>query len=160
MHIWLRRIRGAIGMGLLWAAGGAAVGGLIELILNLLPGPDDWMGVDMWPPTLAIPGFFAGVAFSAVLGIAARGRKVEDLSVARFGAWGAVGGLLLSGLLVALGFGEPLLPDLWLRAVVFIGPATLLSAVAASSSLALARMAEGRALPDSGEAPERLAGGD
>lgn len=34
---WLRRIRGVLGMGLIWAVGGLAIGGLFELLDNVLP---------------------------------------------------------------------------------------------------------------------------
>ena len=58
MKKWLRRILGAIAMGLTWAAGWAPVGVLIELFI-------DPMGslVDVWPTALAIPGFLGGAVF-------------------------------------------------------------------------------------------------
>ena len=75
MNKWLRRIRGAVGMGLTWAAGWAVAGLLIGAASILLPGLpwDSFFEVFDAPlPALAIPGFFAGVFFSIVLGIAAR----------------------------------------------------------------------------------------
>jgi hypothetical protein len=151
MTRWLRRLRGAAGMGLIWAAGGAGIGGLIELIDNILPGVlAIASAVDMWPQTLAIPGFLGGVVFSAVLGIAGRRRRFGELSLPRFAAWGAVAGLLLGGLAVWLGA-----PGL------FVGITTIGSAIAASGSLALAKMAERRELlyADEDVAPVGLAGG-
>lgn len=140
MRSSLRRIRGALGMGLVWAVGGALVGGLIELIDNVLPGALPWISrVDMWPQTLAIPGFLGGVVFAAVLGIAGGRRRFGELSFARFAAWGALAGLLLGG--VAMAVGAP---------AFFLGITTLASAVAASGSLALARMAEKRASLEGG----------
>ena len=50
---WLRRIRGALGMSLVWAAGGFGVGGLIELIYNLWPGFPLGPLFDIWPAVLA-----------------------------------------------------------------------------------------------------------
>lgn len=38
MTKWLRRVRGALGMGLAWAAGWALAGVLIGVTANLLPG--------------------------------------------------------------------------------------------------------------------------
>jgi polyferredoxin len=122
--IW-RRVRGAIGLGLLWAAGGAIVGGLIELILNLLPGPDLFLGVDIWPAALAVPAFFAGLAFSVVLAVVEGRRSFEELKLSRLGVWGAVGGVLLG---VAVG-----LP------VVGVAVLALTSGASAAGSLALAR---------------------
>jgi hypothetical protein len=137
---WLRRIRAALAMGLLWAAGGAAVGGFIELLDNVLPAAHPLTRlVDMWPQTLAIPSFVGGVVFATVLGIAGRRRRFDELSLPRFTAWGAVAGVLLGGL--ALSIGAPL---------AFIGITTLWCAVAAAGSLTLARRAERRELLVSG----------
>ena len=154
MKGWLRRIRGAVGMGLVWAAGWALVGILIGVTSNLLPGfPwDSFFEIFDAPlPMLAVPGFVAGALFSIVLGIAGRRRKFDELSLPRFAAWGAVGGLLLSlvpATLVAVGLahlaGESF--GLW-RLTATIGvPLTLLSAASAAGSLLLARTAEGRKL--------------
>ncbi len=168
MKRWLRRIRGAVGMGLTWAAGWALVGMLIGLSWSLGL-PMEWF-VEVFDaplPALAVPGFFGGAVFSTVLGIAGRRRRFDELSLPRFGAWGAVGGLLL-GLfpsLVAVSSGAASVA----AAAIIIGTLTLLSAVSASSSLALARMAEERELLDAsaevaevgltgGEAQELLGG--
>src|SRR3546814_16697516 len=70
----------ALGIGFLWAIGGAFVGGAIELVLNILPGPDLFLGVDIWPAALAIPAFFAGLAFAVVLTITA-GRRPDERRV-------------------------------------------------------------------------------
>ena len=78
MTKWLRRIRGAVGMGLVWAVGWALAGLLIGVASMLLPGLpwDSFFQVFDAPlPALAIPGFFAGAFFSVVLGIA--GRRTE-----------------------------------------------------------------------------------
>jgi hypothetical protein len=134
----MRRIRGGLGIGLAWAIGAALVGGAIELVDNVLPGVFPWIQrVDMWPQTLAIPGFIGGVIFSIVLGIAARNRRFSELSVPRFAIWGAVAGIVVGGL--ALSIGAP---------VAFIGITTFAAALAASGSLTVARMAEKRALPN------------
>jgi len=88
-----------------------------------------------------------------VLGIAGRRRRFEELSLPRFAAWGAVGGLLLSLLPAALvGVGlatiSPSGAGVWQLTAAIVAPLTLLSAVSASGSLLLARTAERRALPD------------
>jgi len=150
MTRWLRRIRGAVGMGLIWAAGWALGGVLIEVASRLLPG-FLWGFFEVFDapsPALAIPGFVGGVLFSAVLGIAARRRRFDELSLPRFTALGAVGGLLLSlvpAAMVAVGLAS-VDPDvgLWRITAVISGPLTFLSVVSASGSLLLARMAEDR----------------
>jgi len=148
MKTWLRRIRGALGMGLTWAIGGFAVGSAIELINNVWANP--WGSLlDIWP-ALALPAFFGGVVFSTVLGIAGRRRRFDELSLPAFAAWGALGGLLMSlipAALVAMGvvtFNVPL----WSLTAVLAVPLTLGSAIAASGTLALARMTEDRELLD------------
>jgi hypothetical protein len=156
MNQWQRRIRGAIGMGLTWAAGWALVGLLIGVTSTLLPGLpwDAFFEVFDAPlPALAIPGFCGGVLFSMVLGIAGRRRRFEELSLPRFAAWGAMGGVLLSLLpaaMVAVGLATiaPSGAGVWQLTAAIVVPLTLLSAVSASGSLLLARKAERRALPD------------
>src|SRR5688500_7172712 len=112
MKKWLRRIRGAVGMGLTWSAGWALVGVLIELIMEFLTGLPMGCLVDVWVPALAVPGFLGGAVFSTVLRIAEARGRFDELSLPRFGAWGAVGGLLLGVLAVAAGVASAVFPDL------------------------------------------------
>ena len=58
-------VRGAGRMGLIWAAQWGLAGGFIEAFVD----PRGTL-VDMWPQTLAIPGFVVGVAYFAMLQIA------------------------------------------------------------------------------------------
>jgi hypothetical protein len=156
--MWLKRIRGAIGTGLTWAAGWALAGLMIGATSLLLPGLpwDSFFEVFDAPlPALAVPGFFGGVLFSIVLGIAGRRRQFAELSVPRFAAWGAVGGLLLSLLpnaLFAVGLATPGPGvDLWKSTAVIAGPFILLSAGSAAASLMLARKAGDRQSLDAGD---------
>lgn len=149
MRAWLRRIRGALGMGLTWGVAGFLAGIVIEVIHNIWPNPLG-AAVDIWPAALGYPAFFGGVAFSVVLGIAGRRRRFDELSLPRVAAWGAIGGLLVSlipATLVALGLATPNVP-LWQITLALVGPLALGGAVAASGSLALARMADDRELLD------------
>ncbi len=158
MKKWLRRIRGAIGMGLTWALGWAVAGVLIGVASILLPGlPWDafFQVFDAPLPALAIPGFFAGVFFSMVLGIAGRRRRFRELSLPRFAAWGAVGGVLLTLFpfaLVAVGLASREGSDVgtWQIIAAIGGPFVLLSAVSATVTLVLARIVEGRELREAG----------
>ena len=145
MNNWLRRIRGALGMGVAWAVGGALVGGVMEFIANFVP---QLNAVDMWIPLFAMPGFIGGAVFSVVLGIAARRRKFNELSLSQFATMGAIGGVLLGVLALAAGAGGD--APLVLRAAWAIGPITLFSTAAATGTLALARMGEPRKLPGVG----------
>jgi len=134
-------------MGLTWAIAGLLVGGGIELIHNIWPNPIG-SAVDIWPAVLAYPGFVGGVAFSAVLGVAGRRRRFDELSLPAVAAWGALGGLIVSMIpaaMVAMGLATPNVP-LWQITVSLLGPFCFGGAIAASGSLTLARKAEDREL--------------
>jgi len=138
LNKWMRRIRGAFGMGLTWALAWFAAG----MALLLVIGPD---AADVpFPLGFGLLGFFAGATFSGVLGLVDGRRRFDQLSIPRFAGWGAVGGLLFSGIFVLVaGLGGNVLLVL---APVF----ALSSAACAAGSLALARKAEEPALLDAG----------
>src|SRR5215475_7063492 len=104
MRKWLRRIRGAIGMGFIWAAAWFSVGFVPRWVLGIesdLPFPFLFGGL----------GFIAGVTFSGLLALTEGRREFHQMSLLRFAGWGAVGGLLLSALFVrgaSYGWGEVL----------------------------------------------------
>jgi hypothetical protein len=158
---FLKRIRGAIGMGLTWAAGWAVFGVLIGISSRLFPNLVPWDAFfnvfDAPLPALAVPGFIGGALFSIVLGIDGRGRKFSDLSVPAFAAWGAFGGLMLSllpALLVALGLasrGEDGTLGTWQLTVMIAIPLVLLSAISAAVSLIVARLGEDASSHESDE---------
>jgi hypothetical protein len=136
MRKWLRRIRGAIGIGLTWAAALFAVGTVPRWVF----------GVNTDAPiplVFGVFGFIAGVTFSALLVLTKGGRTFDQMSIRRFAGLGAIGGLLLSALwanAVSLSWGE----------VLAIAPTFALAcAVCAAGSLAVARRAVTRELPDS-----------
>ena len=132
----LRRIRGAIGMGLTWGAAWFAAGSVPRWVF----------GVNTDAPLPLVFGLFgliAGVIFSAVLALTEGRRSFDQMSLPRFAVWGAMGGLLLSALVAkagSLGWGD----------VLALAPTlAVASAVCASGSLALAGRAVRRELPDS-----------
>jgi hypothetical protein len=94
------------------------------------------------PLVFGLFGFIAGVLFSAVLGLTEGRRRFDQLSLPRFAAWGAMGGLLLSALFAkvgSLGWGD----------VLALAPAlAVASAVCAAGSLAMAKRAVRRELSD------------
>jgi hypothetical protein len=136
MRKWLRRIRGAIGMGFTWAAALFAVGSVPRWVFGI--------NTDVpIPLVFGVFGFIAGVTFSAVLVLTEGRRSFDQMSIRRFAGWGAISGLLLSALwanAVSLRWGE----------VLAIAPTFALAcAVCAAGSLAVARRAVSRELPDS-----------
>lgn len=135
MNKWLRRIRAAIGMGLVWGVAWAAAGG----VLARLPGFDSDLPL---PLLFAQLGFVSGLIFAAILvGIEGR-RGLERTSIPRFAAWGAASGLLLSGIFVVGAILRGVAP--WGELLVFSLPLAMAGAVCAAGSLAVARRA-GRA---------------
>lgn len=132
MGTWLRKLRGALGLGLAWAFAWFAAG----MVLLLIVGPD---AADVpFPIGFGFIGFLAGVTFSMVLSITEGARRFDEMSIPRFALWGGVGGVVLSvafSLLAGLGLGAPLI----------LGPVFgVAGAACAASTLALARMAEGQ----------------
>jgi hypothetical protein len=137
MRTWLRRIRGAIGMGLTWAAAWFAAGTVPRWVF----------GVNTDAPLPLVFGLFgliAGVVFSAVLALAEGRRRFDEMSLPRFAGLGAIGGLLLSAVIAkagSLGWGD----------VLALAPTlAIASGISAAGSLAMARRAVRQELPDSG----------
>lgn len=143
MISWLKRIRSAVVVGVIWAIGWGFVGGAI------MEGIVDPHGriADIWPAVLGIPGFFGGILFSAVLSIAERRRRFDELSLPRFGTWGAVAGALLTIPAIALfGTGAGILV-----------PLTVLGAASSTASLVLARRADHHERLGAGNVEETVA---
>ncbi len=144
MKKWVRRIRGAIGMGLTWGAAWFAAG----LVLARVPGfYSDLPFALVFAPL----GFLTGIIFSGIL-VGLEGRRgLGRTSLPRFAGWGAASGLLLSGIFVvgAALRGGGLLGEFLL----FGPPLAIASAACAAGSLAIARRAERRELPGDGGHP-------
>jgi len=128
MKNWGRRIRAAIGMGLIWGAAWAGAGGLVARVLDS----------DLPFPFLFAPfGFVAGILFSGIL-VAIEGRRSFDrMSLWRFAGWGASIGLLLSVIF-------PALRGDWGELLVFGPSLAIASAAGAAGSVAMARRAPTR----------------
>ena len=134
MQKWLRRIRGAIGMGFTWAAAWSVAGMVPRWVLGFNPDAP-------FPIIFGVLGFVAGVTFSGLVMLTESRRRFDQISLPRFAGWGAVGGLLLSAVFAkaaSLGWGD---------ALVLAPTFALASAVCASGSLALARRAVRQELP-------------
>lgn len=151
MKNWIRRVRGAVGVGITWAAGWGLFGGLFWLART-------WseFGVDVavaLGTQYAALGFISGVTFSAVLRIKEGRRRFDELSLPRFAAMGALGGFLIgaayTGGLAWLGLaGEP---GMIAAMVQFTGITIALGATCAGGSLAMARAADDRELLEAGQ---------
>jgi hypothetical protein len=134
MEKWLRRIGGAIGMGLTWAAAWGVAGMVPRWLFGF--------NTDVpFPLVFGVLGFIGGFIFSGLLLLFERRRAFDQMTVPRFTVWGAISGLLLSGVftrLASLGAGD----------VFVIAPTFAVACAAcASGSLALAKRAKMRELP-------------
>ena len=128
MGKWLRRIRGAIGIGFTWAVAWSLVGAMPRWLFGFNTDAP-------FPIIFGVLGFIAGVIFSGLLMLTEGRRGFDELSLPRFAAWGAVGGFLLSAIFTraaSLGFGD---------ALAIVPTFAVASAICASGSLALARRA-------------------
>ena len=143
MGKWTRRIRGAIGMGLTWAVAWSAAGMVPRWLFGF--------NADVpFPLVFGVLGFTAGVIFSGLLMLTEGRRRFDQMSLPRFALWGAVGGLLLSALFVSgasYGWGEILAISTMFASA---------SAACAAGSLAMARGAVRRELPDVNGDPPRI----
>ena len=134
MSKWLKLIRGAVSIGLTWAAAWALVGALLGLLFG-------WFFVGEF----ALVGLLSGGAFSVVLGLAGRRRTFDEMSLPRFAGLGALAPLLL---IVPTAFSGGVFNPGGLIAVALLA---LLGAGSAAGSLALARMADDGEALDAGE---------
>ena len=135
MAKWLRRIRGAIGMGFTWGVAWSAAGLVMAAVFR-------FQADAPFPIIFGVLGFVAGLIFSAFLALTEGRRRFDQMSLPRFAGWGAVGGLVLAAIFAKAA-------SLELGDVLVITPTfALASAVCASGSLAVARRALSRELPD------------
>ncbi|HKN68821.1 MAG TPA: hypothetical protein VJW73_21200 [Gemmatimonadaceae bacterium] len=135
MRQLLRRIRGALGIGVTWGVVWSAVGGIPRWVFGV--------NTDAPVPLIfGVLGFLAGVTFAGILALAERRRRFDEMSIPRFAGWGAAGGLLLSAL-----FAAP--ASLYWGDVLAVAPTFAIAcAICASGSLALARRGERPQLPN------------
>jgi hypothetical protein len=137
MRNWPRRIAGAIGMGITWAAAWGVAGMVPRWLFGFNTDAP-------FPLIFGVLGFIGGVTFSGVLTLFERRRELDQMTFPGFAGWGALSGFLLSAIfarIACLGAAD----------VFVIAPTFAVACAAcASGSLALARRAEMRELRDAG----------
>jgi hypothetical protein len=132
----------AVKMGLIWAATWFGVGMTILVVALILTGET---GADVpYPLGFAMLGFFAGAVFSGMLGTVRRDRRLHEFSLPSVAAWGALSGLLFSGIFIGLVVlaGDGFL-DVAAVGIVF----SLACAASATVSAGLARWGQARHTP-------------
>jgi len=144
MKAFLRKLRGALGLGVTWGVSWALIGLAIGVIIGIVD-PDS---IDpgesrlVMSAIIGLIGFISGLGFGLVLGFTERRKSIIQLSLGRAALWGMLGAAAL-----------PLLTTMSNTLLYFVCP---LGAVFAAGSVALARRAERRLV---GAAPnvDRLA---
>ena len=135
MRQTLRRVRGAIGMGITWAAAWSTVGLVPRWVLGVNADAP-------FPLIFGVLGFIAGLAFAGLVALTARRRRLDEMSLSSFAGWGAVGGLLLSAFFASAASLE------WKDVLVIVPTFAVASAACAAATLTLARRAVRRERPD------------
>jgi hypothetical protein len=136
MRGFLRKLRGALGIGVTWAIVWAAIFATLSLVVGVID-PDS---IDQGEGPLNLGliggtfGFISGVAFGVTLALADGRKLLRNLSVGRAALWGAVGTALF-----------PLLTTVSNSMLVFVCP---IGALLAAGSVAIAKRAELRASTD------------
>jgi hypothetical protein len=97
---WLRRVRGALGIGLAWAVPWWIVGSLLSPYLRTLANaspPGSIVQSILDGTLIGWYGFLAGITFSFVLGVAGRRRSFRDLTTSRIMKYALTSSALLMG---------------------------------------------------------------
>ncbi|MEM7415842.1 MAG: hypothetical protein AAF389_10130 [Gemmatimonadota bacterium] len=134
----MRRLKGALGIGLLWGATWFGAGLLLMVGALLLTGST---GADVpYPIGFGILGFVGGLGFSGLLGVIGSRRRFDELSMPGFAALGATGGIMLATVF-ALATSSVDGWEFWANLTGFSASFGTGGALAAAGSLALARRA-------------------
>ena len=89
----VRRLRGALGIGVmwgvLWAAIGLALGFIVGIVRPDQIGPGE--GPGRIAAVLGFVGFLSGLGFAGLVSLAERRRTIHELSLGRAALWGLLG---------------------------------------------------------------------
>lgn len=151
MKRWIRRLRGALGIGTLWGAAGAAVGAVGGAVGALLGGLPLGYIVPMFSAYVGVTTFLLGAGFSLALATSDARGWLGRPTIRRFAQLGAVAGAILPFAWLLLPVGELLtdltaLPTAQFLALLIGASATC---AAVGSSLAAATLAAAGGAPES-----------
>lgn len=135
---WSRRIRGVVLMAVTWAVVWAPIAVLLGV---LVIDPDNSMD-EMWVVIGAYPGFLSAVVFAALLGVAARGRALGEVSVAKAATLGSISGMLVGSIPFTIGSSDMKAGSIAL----VIGSIMLMSSISAIASVMIAKRSRNRQL--------------
>jgi hypothetical protein len=89
----LRRLRGALAIGVTWAVMWIAIGLVLFAVIRIVS-PEDiepGEGLDVALPILGLVGFLSGLGFAGLLSLIERRARLDELSLARVALWGLLG---------------------------------------------------------------------
>lgn len=93
MNDLVRRLRGALGIGVTWGVLWAAIGLVLGFVVGVVR-PDQidaGEGPGKVAAVLGLVGFLSGLGFSALIAVAERRRTIRELSLGRVALWGLLG---------------------------------------------------------------------
>jgi hypothetical protein len=147
-----QRLRGALGIAIVWAVAWLPLGVLSALYRYCCGGS---MTFDALPPRFLflrlilyatgmwlLGGAMAGLLFAAVLALAERERTIAYLRVGRTVLWGAFGAAILPALVLTRDAVGQAHTGWWEGAAILVGISAILGAGSAAATLALARASE------------------
>lgn len=139
---WLRKLRGALGVGMTWGVGWGLIGGAIGAVLQILgPGSSIFVSpIIGWALGMSAYGLISGFGFSAILSLRDGTKQLRDLSLARVALWGVLGSISVPALFGVFGFFDPTTTVLDVLGAV--GVTGALGGTFAAGSVAAARHAE------------------
>ena len=153
MSSWQTRLRGAIGMAMVWMIAWSVIGVVYGLGMGWLTGSGLVGAAAISGAKLfAGMGFVAGGLFSVLLRLAEGRRRFDELSIGRLVTWGGAGGLVIGGVGSLTGVGGS---GFGLEGAIVTGVTTVLGGVSAAATLGVARAAE-RPAVEAGDSAGRL----
>lgn len=99
----VRRLRGALGLGVAWSVVWIAMGVVVFAAISILRPQDidPGEGLTTALPILAFVGFLAGLGFAILLSLTERRSTFGDLSLTRVALWGLLGAAAIPSLIGA-----------------------------------------------------------
>lgn len=101
----VRRLRGAVTIGLVWGTMWVAIGVVLLVVLGVVRpddiGPGEGPGTAL--PILGLVGFPSGLGFAGLLAVAERRTSLRELSLTRVALWGLLGSAAVPWLMGADG---------------------------------------------------------
>ena len=156
-----RRLRGALGNAVVWGACWSAATLAMFAALRVAGEPVSWHNAWQNAARAGVVGGLTSVAFSGVIGLLYRGRRLSEISWVRFGVGGGVvAGLVLPAIMLVgrtVSGDGPLPMEKWISSALL---AAVFGGIAAGASLKLAQLGGTRLPAGSQDALDRLERGD